>query len=106
MRLDYTTRTTPTGQMLNITLDPWSNGLSVKNTGNSICIFNDDPLQPGESKTIGGNKGELLRGRYAVKFQTPATVPVGYVQFDQAVVTEKYYLDNEINQKYFNQKLH
>jgi len=105
MRLDYTTRTTPTGQALNITLDPWSNGLSVKNTGNSICIFNDDPLLPGESKTIGGNKGELLRGRYALKFQTPATAPPGYVQNDQAVVTEKYYLDNDNNLRYFNKSI-
>jgi len=95
MILNYTTRTNLTGQPLNITLDALSNGLTVRNIGNSICVFNDDPLQPGESKSTGGNKGEILKGRYALKFQTPAVVPVGYVQNDQAVVTEKFYLDDD-----------
>lgn len=94
MILNWTTRTNLTGQALNITLDPLSNGLTVRNIGNSICIFNDDPLQPGESKSQGGNKGEILKGRYALRFQTPTVVPPGYVQNDQAVVTEKFYLDD------------
>jgi len=33
-------------QELKITLDPKCNLITVKNTGNSVCLFDDDPLQP------------------------------------------------------------
>jgi hypothetical protein len=88
------TRTTPYNLAGNITLDQMSAGITVKNTGNSICIVNGDPLQPTESKGFAPPWNALLKGRYALKFQTPATVPPGYVQADSAVVTEMYYIPN------------
>lgn len=90
--IKYATRENTYTQPQNILLDRYSNGITVKNIGNSICFFNSDPLQPGESKGIGGNYLEILDGRYRVYFQTPAVVPPGYVQVDSALVTEKFYM--------------
>jgi hypothetical protein len=74
---------------------PWISsacGLTVKNTGNSVCSINGDPLDPGESKGFAPPWAALLVGRYAIKFSTPATTPPGYVQADSSVVTEMFYL--------------
>lgn len=93
--LRYTTRTTQYGKEVNITLDRLSNGLTVKNGGNSVLIFDDDPLQPTESKGIGGNRAEILVGRYRLYFEPIASPPPGYVQNDLAIVTEKYYMEGQ-----------
>ena len=93
--LKTTTRTNTYGIAGNITLDKLSNCLAFKNAGNSICVFDSDPLQPGESKVIAGWPHEVITGRYSFFFQTPAVVPVGYVQDDMAVVTEQYYLPDQ-----------
>lgn len=92
MWIKYTIREMEIGTPQNLTLDKYSNGFTLKNTGNSICFLNIDPLQPGESKAIGGNKSELLTGRYRVYFAPIANPPVGYTQQDNAILTEKYYL--------------
>lgn len=75
-----------------ITLDEYSNGFTLKNAGNSICIINGDPLEPGESKAFGGNQGEIIIGVYNFKFQAIASPPPGYVQVDSAILTEKFYV--------------
>jgi len=90
--LAYNIRTTAYDTTQNITLDTFSNGITVKNSGNSLLLFSNDVLQPGASKAIGGNKGEILKARLQISFQTPPVVPPGYVQQDQAIVTEKFYL--------------
>ena len=95
MILKYQTSTRTYGQPINITLDRLCNGITIKNSGNSICVFADDPLQPGESKAIGGNKGEILQGRYNVFFKPIASPPPGYVQNDECVVTQKYYTEGQ-----------
>jgi hypothetical protein len=87
-----TDRTNAYGISQNVTLDKLSNCLAIKNAGNSICVFNDDPLQPGECKIFSAWPGELLKGRYTFYFRTPAVVPLGYVQSDLAVITEQFYL--------------
>jgi hypothetical protein len=48
------------------------NGFTVKNAGNQILVFDDEELQPGESKAVGGNRGELFVGRKDLFFRTPA----------------------------------
>lgn len=50
------------------TLDKYCFGLTVKNRGTSLVIFNDEPLDPGESKTIGAHKETLLRARISISF--------------------------------------
>ena len=44
-----------------IPIDPFCNGLVVKNAGNTILLFQGVPLQPGESKSVGGDSSETLR---------------------------------------------
>lgn len=68
------------------------NAVTVKNTGNIICVFDLDPLQPGESKSIGGNRGEVTIGRHDVDFTTQGMTVVPPVQNPSCVVTLKYYI--------------
>ena len=71
------------------------NGFSLKNTGNTIVIFNREPIQPDESKTIGGNEGEEYIGRLDVTFgaqvlpppPTPPPPPL-----NECWITIKYYV--------------
>jgi|SRR6516164_10975316 hypothetical protein len=102
MWLKYTTRKTIYASQQNINLDQYSNGLTVRNIGNSVCVFDGDPLQPGQSKAIGGNKAEILTGRYSFSFQPIANPPIGYVQMDMAIVTEKYYILSPGQEPNFN----
>lgn len=77
----------------NITLDLQCNGISVQNTGTSVALFDGDPLQPGASKAIGGNRLEIFVGRHNISFNSG----VGLV--DQVTVTQKYYVEPQKNCK-------
>jgi hypothetical protein len=74
-----------------IPLEPWCNGIVVKNNGTTYVIFQGDVLLPGESKSIGGNRKEILQGRVDLTFflQTPAPGTI----INQCTVTQKFYLD-------------
>jgi hypothetical protein len=69
------------------------NGFTVKNRGNSILVINQDPLDPGESKAFGLNRGEVYTGRIDISFRAQAVQPVPRV--DAAFVTQKFYLFKE-----------
>jgi hypothetical protein len=64
------------------------NGWSVINLGTSNVLVNQDTLIPGESKTVGGNYGEIYIGRVDLLFQGAGT--------NNAVFTEKYYMDGPV----------
>jgi hypothetical protein len=66
------------------------NGFTIKNIGTTICVLNDDPIQPGESKSFGGNWGEIYVGRVYVRFvtQTPPPSTITNLLF----LTEKFYV--------------
>jgi len=97
--LKYNTQTKPLQARGEIVLDDWSNGFTVKNAGTSVLVMNGDPLQPTESKGFGGNKGELMVGKYSYFFKPIDNPPPGYVQVDFAIVTEKFYLPTEAQRK-------
>lgn len=61
------------------------NGWSVINLGTSNVMVNQDTLIPGESKTIGGNYGEIYIGRVDLLFQGAG--------INNAVFTEKFYTE-------------
>lgn len=65
------------------------NAWAVHNTGNTIVLVNDDPLMPGDSKSIGGNLGEIFMGRIYITFQIPSPAPSPII--NMATVTQKYY---------------
>jgi hypothetical protein len=75
---------------VNIPIDQLCNGYSIKNTGNTILLFRKEPLQPGESKVIGGNFGEINTDRVQISFQEQAVQPLPVV--NQAWFTQKIYL--------------
>ncbi len=66
------------------------NGITVKNNGTTLVIFNREPLLPGESQTIGGNEGEEYVGDLQIYFQLPTPPPVTVI--NSAWVTIKYYV--------------
>lgn len=72
------------------------NGVTVKNGGNNIVLVNNEPLQPGESKALGGNYGELFRGRVQINFMNQAVQPTPVVAI--AYVTEKFYINYDPDQ--------
>lgn len=51
------------------------NGFTVHNTGNTIVRVNNEPLQPGESQTVGGNEGEVYIGQLTIDFRLPTPAP-------------------------------
>lgn len=74
-----------------IVLDPLCNGISVKNGGNTNLIFQGDVLVPGESKSIGGNRKEILQGRVDISFALPTPAPG--TPNNVAFVTQKFYYE-------------
>jgi hypothetical protein len=74
-----------------VVLDRYCNGLVIKNAGNTLVIIMGDTLQPGESKSIGGNYGEVYRARTDINFLPPPVPPL--VTQNLAVVTQKFYLE-------------
>jgi hypothetical protein len=83
-----------------ITIPDFCSALSVKNTGNTIVLFDDEPLFPGESKVYSGDEGEILFGRHSINFTliavgfTPPGVPI-----NQAWVSWKFYIPTPTSAK-------
>lgn len=67
------------------------NGFTVKNAGNTILMFNQEPLQPGESQSVGGNEGEEYIGRVDIYFMLPTIVPP--LPTNMAWITVKFYVE-------------
>lgn len=61
------------------------NGFSVRNVGTANVVVMGDTLAPNESKSIGGNRGEIFVGRIDLKFTGAGTT--------LALVTQKYYMN-------------
>lgn len=69
------------------------NGFTIRNAGNSILIMDDEQIQPGESKAIGGNRNEYFVGRKDISFAPQAVQPAPRI--DLCYVTQKYYVDRK-----------
>jgi hypothetical protein len=76
-----------------IVRDENCNGYVVKNIGNTVCFINLDPLQPGEFRSMGGNRLEIYRGRIEIKFGAQVT-DLADPPSNSAIVTQKFYLFN------------
>lgn len=88
--IDYNFAVIPVTQNQPVDVDRRCNGFTAINTGTTLAILNGIPLNAGvpgtsngDSITIGGNKGELFRGRIDVAF----TGGVGSV-----LIIQKFYL--------------
>lgn len=90
---DYNTRQIT--EAYNIILDQYCNDLTVKNVGNSVVMFDDDPIQPQQSKSIGGNRLEILKGGgHKISFTLNFLIgPPPLVRNDMAIMTQKYYTE-------------
>jgi hypothetical protein len=89
MLLGYNTSVQTYKRAKQVVIDRLCNGVVIKNAGNTLVVIQSDTLQPGESKSIGGNSGEVFIGRVDINFQLPAVIPVPVVNLVQ--VTQKFY---------------
>lgn len=93
--LYYDTFTQSYAALQSVVMERLCNGFTVNNAGNTIVYVNGDPLQPGSSKTVGGNEGEVYKGRCDLQFVTPSPAPSTIINL--AVVTQKYYLPDQFS---------
>jgi hypothetical protein len=74
-----------------IPVERWVNAVSCKNAGTSVLVFMGDPLQPGETKSIGGNSFEVWDEKHMdIQFTNPTALPT---PINLAVVTQKFFVD-------------
>jgi hypothetical protein len=74
-----------------VPVERWVNAVSVKNAGTSVLNFMGDPLQPGETKSIGGNAFEIWDEKHMdINFINP-----GGLLTQLAVITQKFYVGIE-----------
>jgi hypothetical protein len=85
----YNTTTQEYRSLRSVPVDARCNGFTVNNAGTTIVTLNGEPLQPGQSKTVGGNEGEIYVGRIDLAFYTPSPAPSTIV--NSAWVTQKFY---------------
>jgi hypothetical protein len=74
-----------------VVVERFVNGFSIHNTGTTDLYFNGDRIQPGESKTVGGNAGEVYAGKIDLYYRVPSPAPA--IIINMATVTQKYYID-------------
>lgn len=82
--LYYNTTTQQYNANQKIILDIHCNGITIKNAGTSVVLFDDEQIQPTQSKMIGGNRKEIMIGRKDLSFQGAGT--------NLAYVTQKFYV--------------
>jgi hypothetical protein len=82
--LFYNTQVQGYSAPIKIEIDRFCNGITVFNAGTTVAVFDDEQLQPGESKSISGNRKEIFVGRKDLSFQG-AGVNLAYV-------TQKFYV--------------
>ncbi len=90
--LYYNTVTQAYSVATKIVVQDKCNGITIRNAGNSFLIMDDEIIQPGQSKAIGGNRLEYFIGRKDISFtaQTPVQ-PAPRV--DLCYVTQKFYVE-------------
>lgn len=77
-----------------VNVDKLCNGVSVNNAGTTIVTWNGEPIQPGATKTVGGNEGEVYIGRIDLAFYMPSPAPGVIV--NSAWVTQKFYIEGDL----------
>jgi hypothetical protein len=87
--LKYNTTTLEYTALKSVVVARFCNGFTVNNTGTTIALLNGEPLQPGQSKTVGGNEGEIYVGRIDLSFKTQSPAPSTII--NSAWVTQKFY---------------
>lgn len=77
-----------------ITFDRLCNGYTVRNAGNTIVVINDEEIQPGQSKAVGGNRNEIFIGRLDIFFRDQTVQPVPRTPY--FYVTQKFYVELDV----------
>jgi hypothetical protein len=73
----------------NIIFSQYTNGFTVRNSGNTLLWAAGVLLSPGESMAVGGNRGEIFAGRLDLRFALQASPPSDPV--NEATITQKFY---------------
>lgn len=91
MFLEYNTNEATYDGTRNVVVESPLNGYTVYNNGNTNIWLNGTIILPGASKSIGGNYGEIYRGRIDLIFRIPAGLSDPPV--NEAIVTQKWYVN-------------
>jgi hypothetical protein len=94
MLLKYNTSVKKYSSAYNIQWDQYLNGFEVFNSGTTDLYLNNSLIPPGESKSIGGNYGEVYCGRLDIKFVTPSPAPPTVT--NEMEITQKFYIFEDI----------
>lgn len=73
-----------------IQVSPLCNAYVVKNSGNTLLIFRNEPIVPGDFKSVGGNYAEVVDDRIDITFGIQVTDLVN-PPVNQGFVTQKIY---------------
>jgi hypothetical protein len=74
-----------------VPIERWVNAVVFKNAGTGFVTVMGDPLQPGETKSIGGNNFEVWDEKHcSFNFTNPNAVPN---VVNLLIVTQKYYVE-------------
>lgn len=76
-----------------VTIDKQCNGFTAKNTGNTLLTIMGEEIQPGQSKSIGGNRAEVFIGKVDFWFTGPSLIPAEPTAVNECIVTQKVYTD-------------
>ena len=88
--VDFNGQSYSTPQKLN--LDPMCNSFTLKNLGNTLCVLDDEVLQPGDFKAFGGNRGEVFTGRHNIYFTVVGMAVPPVTPQPLAWFTQKFYV--------------
>jgi hypothetical protein len=80
-------------QASKLNLDQLCNAVTIKNAGNIICLVDDEPIQPGESKSFQFSEMQIFYGRHQVGFTTAGMAVVPAILIPSAWVTQTFYID-------------
>lgn len=87
----YVIITTPYSTQQFVVFDRQCNAWTIKNAGNTLLNFDEEVLLPGESKSVGGNEGEIYSGgRKRIYFTVPSPAPATISNI--AWLTQKIYV--------------
>lgn len=94
--LFYNVVATPFTKNGKVNIDRRCNGYVIKNTGNTLLTVDGEGIQPGGSKSVGGNYGEIFIGIVNLFFTGPSLIPAQPVANNACIVTQKVYTNLEL----------
>lgn len=92
--LEYDSQTHQVTMPGAVALPKYVNGITVKNSGTVDLYWDQDKIVAGDFKALGGNLGEIYKGRLSLRWKVQSPAPSPAIQM--ATVTIKFYVNREV----------